>query len=277
VTEQTGVLVNLNIVGDLNDNEIDLADTALMLAALDHPDKKIQQYRDHLAGLVANAAAVKGQAADVYDRAAVLHDVVFADNGYHGDDDTYDDPANADLISVIDRRKGLPVALGIILIHVARSLKWDIAGLRFPGHFLLRLQAHGETAIIDPFDGARVLQMGELAKLLKDIYGNELPLKAEFLRSVGNREILLRLQNNLKTRALQARDPERAIDILRRMALIAPDHGETIVELAALEAGQGNLKAAVMVLEEHLDRTASKKRKNSDAERMLSELKRGLN
>ncbi|MDE0537560.1 MAG: transglutaminase-like domain-containing protein [Rhodospirillales bacterium] len=276
MSDLTDILVNLNIVGSLEDGEIDLAGVALLLGALDHPDKRVEQYRDHLAGLAGQAKAVKAQATDVHDRAAVLHDVVFADGGYLGDTETYDDTDNANLMRVIDRRRGIPVSLGIILIHVARALQWDIAGINFPGHFLLRLQAQGESAIIDPFDGARMLQMSELKRLLKDVYGTDLPMKPDFVRSVGNRDILLRLQNNIKTRALQQGDTSRAVEVLRRMALIAPGHGETNIELAALEAGQGNLKAAVMVLEDYIA-LGGAALNDRDAERMLDELKRGLN
>ena len=206
----------------------------------------------------------------------MLHDVVFADGGYLGDTETYDDTDNANLMRVIDRRRGIPVSLGIILIHVARALRWDIAGINFPGHFLLRLQAQGESAIVDPFDGARMLQMSELKRLLKGVYGTDLPMKPDFVRSVGNRDILLRLQNNIKTRAVQQGDTPRAVEVLRRMALIAPGHGETNIELAALEAGQGNLKAAIMVLEDYIALGGSALN-DRDAERMLDELKRGLN
>ncbi len=276
MSDLTDVLVNLNIVGSLEDGEIDLADAALMLGALDHPDKRVEQYRDHLAELAGHAHAVKAQAADIHDRAQVLHDVVFADGGYLGDTETYDDTDNANLMRVIDRRRGIPVSLGIILVHVARSLRWEIAGVNFPGHFLLRLQAEGESAIIDPFDGARMLQMSELKRLLKGVYGKDLPMKPDFVRSVGNRDILLRLQNNIKTRALQQSDTPRAVEVLRRMALIAPGHGETNIELAALEAGQGNLKSAVMVLEDYIA-LGGAALNDRDAERMLDELKRGLN
>jgi regulator of sirC expression with transglutaminase-like and TPR domain len=57
---------------------------------------------------------------------------------------------------VIDRRKGLPVTLGILYLHAARAQGWSIVGLSFPGHFLLRIDHKGARAIIDPFnDGQR--------------------------------------------------------------------------------------------------------------------------
>ena len=59
--------------------------------------------------------------------------------GYEGDRLTYDDPQNADLMAVIDRRRGLPVALGILYIHAARAGGFAAQGLHTPEPFLLLL------------------------------------------------------------------------------------------------------------------------------------------
>ena len=55
--------------------------------------------------------------------------------GYDGDRLSYDDPRNADLMAVIDRRRGLPVALGILYIHAARAAGFEARGLEFARPF----------------------------------------------------------------------------------------------------------------------------------------------
>ena len=55
------------------------------------------------------------------DQIKSLCDVIYTQHGYHGDLVSYDDTQNANLMGVIDRRKGLPVALGILVVHAARS------------------------------------------------------------------------------------------------------------------------------------------------------------
>ena len=74
----------------------------------------------------------------------LYREVLFRIHGYAGDTETYDDIQT--LIScVIDRRKGLPVALGILLIHMARAQGWSITGLVPTGHFHPRL-THAEAS-----------------------------------------------------------------------------------------------------------------------------------
>jgi hypothetical protein len=65
----------------------------------------------------------------------------------------HDDPQNANLISAIDRRREMPVALGILYIHAAGAAGFDASGLNSPGHFLLRIGLRGGKTFMDPFNG----------------------------------------------------------------------------------------------------------------------------
>ena len=72
---------------------------------------------------------------DLAARARALNEILLLKHGYSGDELTYDDLQNANLMRVVDRRKGLPVALGILYLHAARAQGWDCVGLGFPGPF----------------------------------------------------------------------------------------------------------------------------------------------
>src|SRR3546814_19012868 len=80
-------------------------------------------------------------------RASARAGVMSAEFGYPGDTESYDDPQNADLVRVIDRRMGLPVSLGVLYIHAARAQSWPVCGLDFPGHFLIRLDGEDGTLV----------------------------------------------------------------------------------------------------------------------------------
>src|SRR5882724_351310 len=129
--------------GRTDDAAIDLATAALALAALGRPDAALLPYRAHLRTLAVDVtAAAQSESLDLAARVHTLNTVLFEDYGYAGDSETYNDLRNADLMSVIDRRRGLPIALGILYIHAARAQGWAIEGVNFPGHFLLRLIRH---------------------------------------------------------------------------------------------------------------------------------------
>ena len=66
---------------------------------------------------------------------------------------------------------------------------------------------------------------------------------------VPDREVLLRLQNNIKLRLLQAGGSEAAFEVLRRMRLLAPHHADLWRETGMLASQIGRLTAAIAALE----------------------------
>ena len=88
----------------------------------------------------------------------------------------------------------------------------------------------------------------ELRALLKHGAGPDAELRPEHLAAVGNRDILLRLENNIKMRLLQAGEVEGALAILERMLLIAPSEPLLWLEAGGHYAHLGNLRAAMEAL-----------------------------
>jgi regulator of sirC expression with transglutaminase-like and TPR domain len=174
--------------------------------------------------------------------------VIVGRYGYQGDTLTYEDLQNADLMRVIDRRKGLPVALGILYIHAARAQGWDVAGLGFPGHFLVRLAAGGR-AILDPFHGGQVRDATALRELLKAIGGNDAELAPAHYAPVSDRDVLLRLRNNVKLRLVESRQLGKALAVIEDMMLFAPAQPDLLREAGLVNAQLGNHKAAVEQIE----------------------------
>src|SRR5271166_5399365 len=99
----------LEAIGVLPDTEIDIGDAALQLARVDAPDADWQAARAHLSNLARDAVALAStiDTGDLTMRAEALAGLIAGRYGYAGDAETYDDWANANLIRVIERRKGL--------------------------------------------------------------------------------------------------------------------------------------------------------------------------
>lgn len=231
-----------------------IAEAALALASFERPRVDLTRYRDHLRLLARDVGRHAGAAGDLAARAGTLNEIILLKYGYSGDELTYDDLQNANLMRVVDRRKGLPVALGILYIHAARAQNWDAAGLAFPGHFLVRLADGPERAIVDPFHGGRVCGAAELRELLKAAAGRESELLPEHYEAVSDRDVLLRLQNNLKSRLLRAQHRARALTVVETMLMLAPDLAELWGEAGMLHRHLGNMRAAVAAFEQYATR-----------------------
>ena len=217
-------------LGLVDDEEIALDAAALELAALDHPGVSLTPYLEALDDFTQRVSE-QPQSGATRAQASALASVLFEEEGFKGDRETYDDPANADLIEVMNRRRGLPVTLSILYVATARRLGWAADALNTPGHLLVRLGPEHAPLIVDPFNGGATVAAPQLASLL----GGDSALALHHLAPLSNRLVLVRLLMNQATRAEQAGRPERALSLYQRITTIAPDHGHGWWERARIE------------------------------------------
>ena len=244
----------LDAIGSLPDTEIDIGDAALQFARIDAPEADWQAARAHLTDLARAASTLAGtiDPDDLAARAIGLSGLLGGRYGYRGDAETYDDLANANLIRVISRRQGLPVALGVLWLHTAHAAGWDAHGVDFPAHFLIAMPGKGGQSVLDVFHGGTPLTGKDLRALLKRVEGEDADLRAGLLRPMSTRRVLLRLQNNILTRRLMARQPESALACAEDMLRIAPDHAQLWQQAAMINQGLERIGAALRCHERFL-------------------------
>jgi regulator of sirC expression with transglutaminase-like and TPR domain len=264
----------LREIGTRPDDDIDLAEGALALAALDRPGVALDRYRDHIAQLAADVGdALAGGGVTLVE---ALNSVVLESHGYCGDMLTYDDIQNANLMRVIDRKKGLPVALGILYLHAARAQGFAADGINFPGHFMIRIGEDGARLIVDPFNDGIKRTAVDLRELLKATAGMEAELAPEHYAAVGNRDILVRLQNNIKARHERAGRPEDALRVVEGMLMFAPDMMPLWREAGVIHARLSNLGTAIEAFQTIVERADSDSARH-DAATIVQKLKARLN
>lgn len=244
----------LEAIGLLPDTEIDVGGAALQLARVDAPEADWAAAQAHLSEIARKAVARADTIApgDLEARGEVLAELLAGQYGYRGDADTYDDFANANLIRVIERRRGLPVALGIIWLHAARAAGWDAHGVDFPGHFLVALEGRGTKAVLDVFAGGATVEARGLRALLKRIEGEQAELRPGILQPMSVRSVLLRLQNNIKIRRLRAGNLQEALGCTEDMLRIAPDQAALWREAALMNQRLDQVTAALRCFEQFL-------------------------
>jgi regulator of sirC expression with transglutaminase-like and TPR domain len=253
-----------------------IGEAALALASFERPRVSLARYRQHLDAIARDVGKHVEASGDLAAKARALNEIILLKHGYSGDELTYDDVQNANLMRVVDRRKGLPVALGILYLHAARAQGWDSVGLGFPGHFLIRLADGPERLILDPFHQGRICDAAGLRELLKAMAGQDVELTPTHYAPVSDRDVLLRLQNNIKSRLLQSGHAEPALRIAQTMLLLAPDLAGLWHEAGVLSARLGNMRAAVEALQEFIVRAPESDARHQAAA-LLQQLRSKLN
>lgn len=215
--------------------EIDLGRSCLMIAQDAYPALDVDGYVGEIERLAVRLKGRLPNAGGDEERVVALNQFLFDDLGYSGNADNYYDPRNSYLNEVIDRRTGIPITLSVLYLEIGRRVGLSMHGVSFPGHFLVRLRVRGAMLVLDPFSGGTPLAETDLRKRLRRVIPRgatgqvpveELPLD-QFLEPAGKRQILARLLRNLKGIYRETDKPQRLLEVLNRMRVVAPDaHSE---------------------------------------------------
>jgi regulator of sirC expression with transglutaminase-like and TPR domain len=179
-----------------------------------------------------------------------LNQYLFQEVGLRGDQETYDDPANAAVPKVIARRRGMPITLSILWMEVARRLGFQAVGVALPGHFITGLRTDVGILYFDPFNGGRSLGEEGAARLVELATGGRAAFDPAMLVPVSNRAILVRLVRNLHVRFLRARAWAEALWTSTHLVLLSPGESLPYRDRAFVRFKRGELSAGLRDLSE---------------------------
>ncbi|MFM8866690.1 MAG: transglutaminase family protein [Ilumatobacteraceae bacterium] len=134
-----------------------------------------------------------------------------------GDTESYDDPANSFIHSVVQRGKGIPLTLAVIAAEAARSRGVSLEVVGMPGHVVVR-DGHDTTRFFDVFGGGAELD----AEGCRGLYTRTTGLRdwnARFLDPIDTAQQLFRMLNNLKSIYRRRADVPRLRRVMAMRAL----------------------------------------------------------
>jgi regulator of sirC expression with transglutaminase-like and TPR domain len=235
----------------LDDDQINLAEATLLIAAEEYTRLNIQDYLDKL-DRFGDLARERAQGASDADHViSAINSTLFDELGFHGNRDSYFDPRNSFLNQVIDRRTGIPITLTVVYLEVARRIGFQVRGVGLPYHFIAKHESEAGDIFIDPFNGGRLLDTAGCAELLSEMTSGKEELQPEHLESVSNKRILARILLNLLG-IYQAGDPRRALATIERLLLINPNYAPHVRLRGMLLASVGDQTGAIAELERYL-------------------------
>jgi len=146
------------------------------------------------------------------------------DLGFHGNEIDYNDPRNSCLNFVLDRRTGIPIALSVVYIEVARRLGQPVSGVGLPGHFVIEYNDGEFATYIDPFHSGKLLSVEDCRQLARDRTGADADATA--LAPVGARYILVRMLNNLRSAYFRGKQFDKMVAVTDLLIEAFPRNAE---------------------------------------------------
>jgi len=177
------------------DQDIHLPAAALAIARIAYPNLDIDFWLDEVAALRQDAR-IAVERTPHHDPVDALFEVFFDDHGFDGNRENYYDPRNSFLNDVLERRRGIPITLSVVLLEAALGAGVPMVGIGFPGHFLV---CHPPSErYFDVYRRGLVLDRPAFLELLRRQGLGPEAWRDEFLAPVGRAQMLARMLNNLR-------------------------------------------------------------------------------
>jgi regulator of sirC expression with transglutaminase-like and TPR domain len=214
----------------------ELAQAALAIARVEYPSLETAPYLALLDRMGEDASARIGRAEDApfEETLPIFNEYFYDELGFSGNRERYDDPRNSFLNEVLNRRTGIPISLAVVYLEVARRAGLKIAGVNFPGHFLLRapqqqgVRRSDDITIVDPFHAGALLSESDCRELLRQHVGDAAAFDRTLLEPATRTQIVVRMLVNLKRLYVRMRSFPQARFISDLLLSVDPS---AIVEL----------------------------------------------
>jgi regulator of sirC expression with transglutaminase-like and TPR domain len=236
------------------EEEIDLAEAALIIAAQEYSDLDVPAY---LARIGEMAAALKRRLrGDISptETLIALNRYLFEELGFSGNVRDYYDPRNSYLNEVLDRRLGIPITLSLVHVEIGRRVGLALHGVAFPGHFLVKCILRDGAVVVDPYARGVSLSLEDLQQRLKILRGaTPAPdTVARLLVAAGKRNILARMLRNLKEIYRERGDLSRALAAADRIIALEPAVAEEYRDRAGIYLDMECFRAALSDFRDYL-------------------------
>lgn len=177
------------------EGEPDLFEGALAISRVVNPEEDLPAARELVQSLSLRVAERVGRARRPID---ALRHVLFEEEGFAGDEETYDDPGNSSVARVLATRRGMPITLSIVTLEVGRRAGLTLEGVGLPGHFVVGGEDLPAGEYLDPFAGGEFQDAEELEERVSGIFGSPVELPPEVFAPDPPRAILARVLSNLR-------------------------------------------------------------------------------
>ncbi|HTC32621.1 MAG TPA: transglutaminase-like domain-containing protein [Bryobacteraceae bacterium] len=204
------------------DARLDVA--ALEIASIETPDLDAEPFLAILDRMASAIASRLPSGAPGREFVAAANRYLFDELGFHGNEMDYNDPRNSCLNYVLDRRTGIPIALSVVYIEVARRLGQPVTGIGLPGHFIVEYNDGEYATYIDPFHAGKLLSVDDCRQLARARTGSDADATA--LAPVGTRYILVRMLNNLRSAYFRGKRFEKMIAVTDLLLEGFPENSE---------------------------------------------------
>jgi regulator of sirC expression with transglutaminase-like and TPR domain len=235
-----------------DDSEAPLDLAALELASIEYPHLDPEPFIDILDSYANEIDERMRMEFDGVERLQVLHEFLFREQGFTGNEQDYYNAKNSCLNEVIASRTGIPISLCVVYMAIAERLEMPVYGIGLPGHFLCSYEDEGFQTYIDVFHQGSLMSAEECIDFARTLTGMDLSAAPHILKPVTPRQILIRMLNNLRSIYLRAKEFPKASKVLDLLLQASPTDADSYILRGAVNVELKKFQAARSDFEQYL-------------------------
>ena len=260
---------------NLDNNEVQLARGALLIAQSEYGELNIEEYL-HQLDEMADVVRERIQETTLPEQHITeLNQYLFQEKGFTGNTDNYYGLGNNFLNFVLDKKTGIPITLGVVYIEVGRRAGLPLVGVNFPGHFLVRYQREHLDILLDVFENGSFMCEDALQAKLQETLGDSASLESNMLAEATDKEILARILRNLTRAYTLLENYDKALTAAERITWLLPNTAADYRLLGYLHYKNHAYSESIVAFETYL-RLAKKPPDATAVERNIQHLQKLL-
>lgn len=205
------------------DNPEKLEKGLFLLSRIDNPTLRTDLYRRQLDKMALRLEPSVRTALSPGEKLQTFISFFFEHEFFKGAREDYMHPANSFLHKVLQRRRGIPIALSMVMLFVARRLDFPLHGVNMPLHFLLKYEVDNQSVYIDPFNNGRIVSLDQCSFFLRN-HGIT-PCSSHFEKA-SEMDMLARSVRNLINGFDEKGEKERVGELKRLLGYIMQTRAE---------------------------------------------------
>jgi regulator of sirC expression with transglutaminase-like and TPR domain len=230
-------------------DDLDVFEGALLVSALVEPDEDLAAARESVARFASRIRELVSGGEGPVD---ALRRVLFDEEGFSGDQESYDEPGNSSIARVLAARRGMPITLSIATVEVARQAGLRLTGIGLPGHFVVGGEDLPRGTYLDPFDGGVLRDRASVSRRVSAVFGTPLSLPDEVFAPDTERAILSRVLSNLRRSWERREKYAEALEALRWTEILDPEEVSYRRERGLLLLKSGRTEEALAALDSYV-------------------------
>jgi regulator of sirC expression with transglutaminase-like and TPR domain len=188
----------------------DLIEGMCLLASYQYPDLEFQKVKATLDQIYFEVWPNMKENLAPTDQIKILNDAIFNQLKFGANTKNFHSPSNSMINAVLESKKGNPLSLCVIYMHIAQRLQLPIYGVNLPNLFILTYKTESLQFYINAFNKGLVFTREDI-----DNYITQLNIAKNdiFYEPCSNIDIAIRVLRNLITSFEKLGDTERVEEL----------------------------------------------------------------